>query len=402
MKKILLILSIILFVKSLTPLSECTQGRITGFNGYEKGGACGFGVPKMYGGSANEANYNNAEKCGICYEVVGSKGAFVFMVDSYCPKEGNEDLCGGDMLHFDLHKNGFKTIVDDGLGIMNMTFRMVACPHKGNISVRTRAKVSEFYFGFFVMNHVIGLKKVYSSFDKKTWKEVPRQWYNEWTIDRVSSLPLYLQFESFTGEKVITQINEIKQDYIYDTGVQFKVPEGKYYDVKTLKEVKNPKKEACCKANDAFTDILDEGKFLGEWYDISGTEMNLGHTSGCKQGSKKCVRVNFANWSYFQFFNRIKADTKKYEAIEFYIKSEKACNGCIKLRCGNHNSVKISTTEPGKWEKKVITLADLHVTEDKFRSFFFMGTKENSVIIYFDDIKLVKSTTNPDNGECSK
>jgi len=401
MKKIVLILSIILFVKSLTPLSECTKGRITGFNGYENGGSCGFGIPKMYGGSANEDNYNNAEKCGICYEVVGSKGAFVFMVDSYCPKEGNEEICGGDMLHFDLHKNGFNTIVDEGLGIMNMTFRMVACPHKGNIILKTRPIVSEFYFGFFVMNYVIGLRKVYYSFDKQNWQEVPRQWYNEMTIDRVSSLPLYLQFESITGEKVTTQIDEIKRDFMYDTGVQFSIPEDKYFDVKTLKEIPNPKKEECCKLNDAYTDIYADGKFLGEWFDISGTERNLEHMSGCYHEGKKCIRVRFTGWSYFQFFNRIQPKTEKYEAIEFYIKSEKECENCLRIKTGDHDFFYFGTSAPGIWEKKVIKLSELGVIEEKFKNFLFILSRGDSHVLYFDDIKLVKSS-NEDKGVCSR
>lgn len=401
MKKIVLIISIILFVKSLTPLSECTQGRITGFNGYENGGACGFGVPKMYGGSANEANYNKAEKCGICYEVVGSKGAFVFMVDSLCPTKDNEGICGGDMLHFDLHKNGFNTIVDEGLGIMNMTFRMVACPHKGNIVVKTRPIVSEYYFGFFVMNYVIGLRKVYYSFDKKNWNEVPRQWYNEMTISRVSSLPLYLQFESITGEKVTTQINEIKKDFTYDTGVQFSIPKDKYFDVKTLKEISNPKKEECCKLNDAYTNIYADGKFLGEWFDISGTERNLQFTSGCLHQGKKCIRVAIKGWEYFQFFNRIQPKTEKYEAIEFYIKSEKKCDNCFRIKTGDHDFVYFGTSNPGVWEKKVIKLSELGVKEEKFKNFIFILSRGDNHVFYFDEIKLVKSSKE-DKGVCSK
>ena len=140
--------------KTMIPLSKCTQGRITRFNGYEMVHA-DLVYLKCMGVGSNEDNYNNAEKCWIYYEVVGTKGAFaLFMVYSYCPKEGNEGIRGGDMLHFDLHKNGFNTNVDEGLGIMNMTFHMVAYPHKGNIIVKTRPIISEIYFGFFVINYV--------------------------------------------------------------------------------------------------------------------------------------------------------------------------------------------------------------------------------------------------------
>jgi len=146
------------------------------------------------------------------------------------------------MLHFDLHRNGFVTIVDKGLSFLNVTFRMVACNHEGNIIVKTKPTVSEYYFGFVVMNHVLGLRKVYYSFDKNNWTGLERQGhYNEWKIERVKSLPFYLQFESISGEKVITQINEIKSGFLYDTGVQFSVPKDMYFDANTLKQISGPK-----------------------------------------------------------------------------------------------------------------------------------------------------------------
>lgn len=402
MIKILLIQTIILFIKSLIPLSECTLGRITGYDEYENGGSCGFGEPKIYGAAPNQDFYNKGEKCGICYELIGPNGVLHFMVDSYCPIKGNEAACSGDMLHFDLHRNGFYTIADKELGKLNVTFRMVACNHEGNIIVKTKPTVSKYYFGFVVMNHVLGLRKVYYSFDKNNWTGLERQGdYNEWKIDSVSSLPFYLQFESISGEKVITQIDEIKSGFSYDTGVQFSVPKNMYFDANTLKQISEPKKEDCCKLNDAFTNIYDQGKFLGEWIDTSNCDRNIEYTSGCLQGSSKCIRVNFVDWKCFQFYNRIKAETKRYESIEFYIKSEKECNDCLKLKTGEKDFIRISTNDAGKWEKKVIKLSDLGITEDKFRNFLFQGSKSESQIIYFDDIKLVKSNY-VDNGLCAE
>ena len=55
MLNLLLIFMKIFLSKSLTPLSECTQGRITGYDTYKNGGACGFGPPKLYGLAPNEA-----------------------------------------------------------------------------------------------------------------------------------------------------------------------------------------------------------------------------------------------------------------------------------------------------------------------------------------------------------
>ena len=387
----------------MTPLSECTQGRITAYDEYTEGGSCGFGVPKLYGAAPNEKFYNNGEKCGICYELIGPNGVLYFMVDSYCPVKGNEAACSGDMFHFDLHRNGFLTIADKELGKLNVTFRMVACNHKGNIIVKTKAEVSQYYYEFVVMNHVLGLKKVYYSFDKNNWTGLERQGdYNHWRIgSTITSLPIYLKFESISGETVMTQINEIKAGFSHDTGVQFSVPKDMYFSVDDLKQISPKNKEDCCKLNDAFTNIYDEGKFLGEWQDVSNSNRNIQYNSGCLQGSSKCIYTELVDWSVFQFRNRIKIEKKRYDAIEFYLKSEKECNNCLKLKIEDKNFISISTAKVGIWERKVIQLDSLGLDSDKFQRFLFQGSKSDSQIFYFDDIKLVKSNY-VDNGLCSE
>ena len=392
MLKLLFILINIFLTKSLTPLSECTQGRIAGYDEYEKGGSCDFGVPKMYGGAPNEAFYNNGEQCGICYEMVGPTGVLYFMVDSYCPVEGFEEVCGGDMLHFDMHKNGFKTIVDDDdLGKLNVTFRMVACDHKGNITIRTIEQCSEYYFEFVAMNHVIGLKKVYYSYDKNNWTGLNRlSVYNHWLIGKIDKLPFYLQFEAISGEKVITTIETIKADYTYDTGVQFTVPKDMYFSVDNLKQVINPKKEECCKLDDAFTNVYNEGNYFGEWFNYTNCKMNIHNNAGCKEGSNKCIRIEFENWSYFQIKNRMMIDSKRYKGIELYIKSENECNNCLRIELEEKEAL-VSTKKAGVWEKVVVNFADFGFEEDKFYNFIFQGKIPDKQIFYFDDINLVKS-----------
>ena len=56
------------------------------------------------------------------------------MVDNYDP----EDQMGKvDWPHFDCHKNTFEQIADVNLGILNVTWRMVACGHEANILLNT-------------------------------------------------------------------------------------------------------------------------------------------------------------------------------------------------------------------------------------------------------------------------
>ncbi|OUM62858.1 hypothetical protein PIROE2DRAFT_61607 [Piromyces sp. E2] len=331
---IILIFKFLSGIVSLTPYSECTQGRVTGYDEYTEGGSCGFGVPTMYGAAPNYLFYNLGEKCGICYEMVGPMGVLFFMVDSHCPG-GHGGVCGGDMLHFDLHRNGYKTIFDTSAGTFNVTFRMVSCDHKKSIS----------------------------------------------------------------GEKVQTTINEIIEDHEYDTGVQFTVP-NKYYEPFSLKEIESPRKENCCKLNDAFTDIYYEGKYLGEWQDVSGCERDSEYTKDCYEGSK-CVRVDLKDWKSYQFFNRIKPETRRYTAIKFAIKSENECDNCLKLKLDDNEFIYLSTKEAGKWEEKIVKLEELGLnnTSERFRKFIFQGRREPSQIFYFDSIKLIKSSF-VDQGSC--
>jgi len=387
-------------ISSYTPYSECTVGRITGYTEYEEGGSCGFGVPKIYGAAPNEAFYNLGDKCGICYELIGPNGVLFFMVDSHCPVKGNEGACSGDMYHFDLHKNGYYTIIDEGIGTTNVTFRMVSCDHKSNMILKTKPDVTKYFFSFVILYHNIGLKKIYYSYDNKAWTGLEREGdYNHWTIRNVESLPIYIQLESISGEKVQTTINEIIKGHQYDTGVQFSVP-NKYYDPLTLQEIKSPKTEDCCKLYDAFTEIYHEGIYIGEWQDISSCERDNEYSNDCYSG-EKCVRVDFKDWKVYQFFNRVKPETRRYSAIKFMLKTENVCNECIKLKLDDYDFYYISTKEANKWEEINIKLEDLGLesTTEKFRKFMFQGRKVDSQIAYFDDIQLVKSDYN-DPGIC--
>ena len=169
----------------------------------------------------------------------------------------------------------------------------------------------------------------------------------------------------------------------------------------TLEQIINPKKEECCKLDDAYTDIYYEGKFLGEWLDVSDIDAgkkNIEYNIGCYEGNK-CIKVEMSDWKCFHFYNRIKSETKRYDAIEFYLKSEKECNECLSLKLDDMQFIRLSTENPGVWEKKVISLKDLGLTADKFRAFLFQGRIPDSQIFYFDNIRLIKSNY-VDNGIC--
>ena len=99
--------------------------------------------------------------------------------------------------------------------------------------------------------------------------------------------------------------------------------------------------------------------------------------------------------------NRFKVESKRYDAIEFYAKSESICKSCLKIMIDQNDWYSISLSDIDKWEKITIPLKDLGLQDNnnEFESFMFQGSSPESQIIYFDQIKLVKSKFE-DNGKC--
>ena len=391
----LLFFLILKYVYSTKSLSQCSNAVATFYDPYDEGGSCGFGVPKMYGAAIDDKLYNKGEKCGICYELVGPKGAVKLMVNNFDPEDpvGNEDWP-----HFDCHKNTFEKIADEKWGILNVTWRMVACGHEGNIQINTFEEAHEFYYSFVVSNHEIGLKHVYYSSNNQDWTLLSREGiYNRWTVPGKIEFPAYFQFESIDGEKISTKIDELKAGYTHDTGVQFKVPD-KYFDARSLKEVSKID-EKCYKLFDAYTQIYYDGKFSKEWGDVTSSESD--YPTNCVEEGKKCIKFNFSKWNVFKFMNRFKVESKRYDAIEFYAKSESICKSCFKIMIDQNDWYSISLSDIDKWEKITIPLKDLGLQDNnnEFESFMFQGSSPESQIIYFDQIKLVKSKFE-DNGKC--
>ncbi len=396
MKYLILYFILLKFAFSTKPLSQCNNAVATFYEPYDSGASCGFGVPKIYGAALDDKIYKNGEKCGICYELVGPKGAVKIMVDNYDP----EDSMGKeDWPHFDCHKNTFEQIADASWGILNITWRMVACGHEGNIFLNTFSGAHDYYYSFVVSNHEIGLKHVYYSNNNNDWTLLSREGdYNRWTVPGQITFPAYFQFESIDGEKVSTKIDELKAGYSHDTGVQFKVPD-KYFDPRSLDVV--PKKdEKCCKLFDAYSQIYEDGRFYSEWGDVSGATVD--YDVNCVENGKKCIKFEFSNWNVFKFMNRFKAETKRYKAIEFYIKGESVCKSCLNIMLDGYNWHSISISDVDQWEKITLSFKDLGVSDNAsfIESFMFQGSSQESRVIYFDKIELVKSDY-IDGGTCA-
>ena len=93
-------------VLGMKPMEPCNTGSITYYTGFDSG-SCGFktltgetGPGYTTCAALNADMINGAEKCGVCYEIVGPLGAMRVMITDTCPK--TSDHCGGPMTHFDL------------------------------------------------------------------------------------------------------------------------------------------------------------------------------------------------------------------------------------------------------------------------------------------------------------
>lgn len=89
----------------MKPMESCKTGSITYYTSFDSG-SCGYGNLKGETGpgyttcaALNTAMLGGAEKCGVCYEIVGPLGAMRVMITDRCP--GGEH-CSGPMTHFDL------------------------------------------------------------------------------------------------------------------------------------------------------------------------------------------------------------------------------------------------------------------------------------------------------------
>lgn len=89
----------------MKPMESCKTGSITYYTSFDAG-SCGYGnlLGELGPGYTTCAALNKdmlagAEKCGVCYEIVGPLGAMRVMVTDRCPGGTH---CSGPMTHFDL------------------------------------------------------------------------------------------------------------------------------------------------------------------------------------------------------------------------------------------------------------------------------------------------------------
>ena len=212
-------------LEKLTPLSECTKGRILTYTGWEKGGSCSLGSHSnatgpyyIYPAAPNQGLFNNSAQCGVCYEMVGPYGAIRVRVEDYCPKNDELGLCNGDMYHFNVANNGSAYLIGNS-DLSNITLRMVSCGLSGNIKIKTDDNIDDFRYSFVVLNHNLAISSVRLNEEgSRTWYKLNRDEYNYWTFDEQIEIlfPINIRIYSINGDYVTVSVDELEPGKTYE------------------------------------------------------------------------------------------------------------------------------------------------------------------------------------------
>ena len=392
-------------------LSMCTKSRITYYEGYESNGACGYGaisslnLPSgMFTAAPNEAFLDGSNKCGVCYEMTGPKGSITFMVTDRCPASSNQEHCSGDMIHFDLGKNAFPSLVDLSVGTTNTTFRMIPCGLSGNVQVQLKDGCSQYWVGFYPRNHQIALKSVAISLDQQqNWIPLTREkdnFYQCQTTNFVQNAqpPFYIRLTSILDETVTVTLDTITSGKTYTADKQFSVPEGAFFEVETLEKIEKPKNAPqCCQAADEWSDVFSEGP-NGMWMvsAYSGS-INARSTNNPASGTFS-AEASLPQYAGAQFEARVDVPRATFDAFEFKVRASETADNALQLTIGGSTTKIDVSVVGGSYVTKRVELSS--VINSDFKLIEFQSMKAGTTTYWFDDLKLVKKDNYPGN-ECS-
>ena len=416
----LIIISLIFFIitQNLTPLSFCTKGRIDDkYNNLEKGGSCGYenhknamGETYLYPLSINEKFFNNFEQCGICYEIVGPKGAIRGRVEDYCSKSSESGLCSGDIYHFNIAKNGSSYIMGDA-NLANITFRMISCDFTENIKILTSNNTKEKYISFYVLNNNIGISYVQiQEFNSDSWNRINRvsnsNNYIYFNFDKTTIFPLKIRIFSINGDYVSLNINNPEANKVYESTGNFNVPKNTYFNIDTLETINIPNYAnlpKCCELDKSdFTPIYKDG-YVNGGYNVNLENVNVIYDSNDSYLGKNSLNAKFQAFGVIIFQSNFPIRADQYNGIFFSLKSKITCDNCFYIRGHNinNNDQVIYLNEKNVWKNYTFDFDTLGITNNQFNGIDFVYNKYNEILdINIDNIILIPNPNAPDAGVC--
>jgi len=217
------------------PMSPCMEARSTYYNyDSQNNGACQFGViggttlPFANVAAANQAYFNNSMACGECYELSGPSGNVLVVIADECPDDGQNPLCDGKIIHFDLGEQAtFNLVAPFAVGVVLEKIKKVSCPVTGNLGVYFVKGTSQYYVAFVVYNHKVGLSLVELQPNGGQYYSMTRV-SNQWTYGSnqgpTVSLPYNIRLTGQTGEQLVVSLNTYAELTTASSSVQFMDP----------------------------------------------------------------------------------------------------------------------------------------------------------------------------------
>jgi expansin (peptidoglycan-binding protein) len=198
--------------------SEQTKGIAT-FYDYSGAGevACSFDIGSNTDVAAiNTTGYAESASCGSCLDVSGPKGKITLRIVDQCP--------GCAENHLDLSAQAFAKIADPKAGRVPITYQLVSCPVKGNMSYRIKEGSSKWWTAIQVRNHKLPIAKV--EYEKKgVFTAMKREDYNYFVdTSGVGDQPrgIAIRITATDGQVVQDIVPRVQEGAVFAGKVQFR------------------------------------------------------------------------------------------------------------------------------------------------------------------------------------
>ena len=401
--------------KNLTPLSECSKGRIFKSLGWENGGLCGFGSHNnatsssyIYPVAPNSDLFISSSHCGICYELVGPYGVIRVRVEDYCKKDDELGLCSGDMYHFNLANNGSKFLIGDE-DFANITFRMVDCGYSGNIKILLDEGSDEYYLSFVILDHNLGVSSVsIQEYESTTWTELKRDEYNSWEYesnDFEIYFPLKIKIFSINGDYVTLEVNEINDIGLYEADGNFHIVNDTFFNLTTLEkeEIPNGSKNCCELDKTDFTPIYKNGQ-VNYYYNHIEQKVTVNYNSSEIYEDKNTMNVKFQSFGKLSFVSNFPIRADQFSGVSLTIKTSNNCSNCLNIRAydlENKNKI-INLDTINNWKIYRFNFEKLEIENNEFNGIVLYYNKYSTqpFEIYIGSIEIIGKRNVPDAGIC--
>ena len=414
---ILIIFSKILLtnLKLLTPLSDCTKGRISKYTGWENGGKCGFekhtnatGPTYLYPVSPNKDLYVSSSHCGICYEMVGPNGVIRGRVENFCTEDDDSGLCTGDMYHFNVANNGSNYLMGDG-DQSNITFRMVDCGFSGNIRILTDDSTDKYFLSFVVLDHNLAVYTIrLQENESGNWNVLNRNENNFWTFESEYGeiyLPIKIRIYSINGDYVSLEIKELSSNHVYQADNNFNVPTDAFFNLTNLgkEEIPDGSKNCCEIDTSDFIPIYKNGE-VNEYYYSYSQKASADYNSNDTYQNLSSINVKFESMGklFFEASYPIRSD--QFGGISLAIKSKSVCENCIYIRAYNlqNKNQAINLEKEDTWKVYRFEFDTLGVENNEFNGIVLFYKKQSSepFEISIANIDFLQKRNKPDAGVC--